>query len=156
MKIKRVISKTGKVYEYDASKYVYKHKSTRGLTLVGKNGRVYEKNIEKLKSMIDANDKYSAAEKTYLKADLDAFVKVKKLNKERLTSSGFFGRLESDSVTRMFVNAGYSPDDVSALYDIDKDALLDETNWSGDVFIYGGKMFRFNFTYTGDIFSEVI
>jgi hypothetical protein len=45
MKSKIVKSKTGKVYTYDASKYKYKHKSTRGLTLVGKNGRIDKKNI---------------------------------------------------------------------------------------------------------------
>lgn len=156
MRIKKVVSKTGKVYEYDASRYVYKHKSTRGLTLVGKSGKVYNKNIQKIKDLIDANTSYTDAEKTYLKADLDAYVKVKKMNKEKLTSSGFFGKEESDAVSRMFVNAGYSVSDIANIYGIDVDDLLDSNNWSGDTLIINGQMYKFNFTYTGDILTEIV
>ncbi len=75
MKTKRVVNKkTGKVYEYPAEKYNYRHKTTRGLTLVSNKGVVYKKNIEKLKAIIDANEDYSQVEKIYLKSDLDAYV----------------------------------------------------------------------------------
>lgn len=155
MKIKRVVSKTGKVYIYDASKYKYTHKSTRGLTLVGRTGKINKRNVDKLKEMINKNENYSAAEKKYLIADLDAYVSMKHINEEKLTSTGFFGKQQSDSIDRMFTNAGYSVDEAANLYGIPADALRDSDNWDGDEFSYNGKTYKFTFTYTGDILTEM-
>ena len=152
MRIKTVKSKSGKVYTYDASKYTYKHKSTRGLTLVGKDGRIDKKNIQKLKDRIDANTSYSTSEKRYLKADLDAMVKQKHKAGEKMTTTGFFGHLESDKIAKMFTNAGYSIKDVATIYNISETELLDTNRWSGDTFTAStGKTFTFKFTYQGDI-----
>lgn len=152
MRIKKVKAKSGKVYTYDASKYQYKHKSTRGLTLVGKNGRIDKANIQKFKDAIDANKSYSAAEKRYLKADLDAMVKQKHRAGEKMTTTGFLGHLEKNKISKMFTNAGYSTADVASEYGISEAELLDPNNWLGDVFTsIGGKTLTFKFTYQGDI-----
>ena len=156
MKIKRVRAKSGKIYEYDASKYKYKHKSTRGLTLVGKNGAVYRKIIEKLKETIDANDNYSRAEKIYLKSELDDLVKRRHNSKEKLTSSGFFGKQESDEVRRLFINAGYDPKEVADIYGFDPKHLLNPENWQNNEYKDPtGAAFEFAFTYTGELFTRL-
>lgn len=150
-KFKTVKSKTGKIYTYDASRYKYTHKSTRGLTLVGKNGRIDKKNIQKFKDSIDNNAAYTAAEKRYLKADLDAMIAQKHKAGQKLSTTGFLGHLESDKVSKMFANAGYSTADVAAEYNIPEAELLNASNWTGNQFKYGSMMFTFNFTYQGDI-----
>ena len=153
MKIKTVKSKSGKIYTYDASRYSYKHKSTRGLTLVGKNGRINKKNIQRFKDQIDANTAYSVSEKRYLKADLDAMVKQRHRAGEKLTTSGFFGHLEKDKIAKLFTNAGYSLSEVAHQYGISEAELLDTRRWAGDTFTTSaGRMLTFKFTYQGDIF----
>lgn len=151
-KFKTVKAKSGKVYVYDASKYKYKHKSTRGLTLVGKNGRVDKKNIQKFKDTIDASTSYTAAEKRYLKADLDAMVAQKHKANQKLTTTGFLGHLETDKISKMFTNAGYSIPEVAAEYGMTEAELLNPKNWKGNEFNFAGKVYTFNFTYQGDIF----
>lgn len=150
-KFKTVKSKTGKIYTYDASRYKYTHKSTRGLTLVGKNGRIDKKNIQKFKDSIDNNSAYTSAEKRYLKADLDAMIAQKHKAGQKLSTTGFLGHLESDKVSKMFANAGYSTADVAAQYGIPEAELINASNWTGNQFKYGSTMFTFNFTYQGDI-----
>lgn len=150
-KFKTVKSKSGKIYTYDASRYKYKHKSTRGITLVGKNGRIDKKNIQKFKDLIDDNKSYTAAEKRYLKADLDAVVAQKHKAGQKLTTTGFLGHLETDKVSKMFTNAGYSTAEVAAEYGLSEAELLNPKNWAGNEFTYGGKTLTFNFTYQGDI-----
>lgn len=150
-KFKTVKSKSGKIYTYDASRYKYTHKSTRGLTLVGKNGRIDKKNIQKFKDLIDKNSSYTAAEKRYLKADLDAMVAQKHKAGQKLTTTGFLGHLETDKVSKMFTNAGYSTADVAAEYNIPEAELLNPNNWIGNQFKFGTTAFTFNFTYQGDI-----
>jgi hypothetical protein len=151
MSYKKVVSKTGKVYIYDSSKYKYKHKSTKGLTLVGKNGRIDKKNVEKFKLLIDQNTAYTAAEKRYLKADLDAMVSQKHKAGQKLTTTGFLGHLETNAISRMFTNAGYSTADVASMYGFSEADLLDPSNWIGNEITIAGRVYTFNFTYQGDI-----
>lgn len=151
MRYKKVKAKSGKVYIYDADKYKYKHKSTRGLTLVGKNGRIDKKNIQKFKDTIDANKAYTAAEKRYLKADLDAMVAQRHKANQKLTTTGFLGHLESDKISKMFTNAGYSTAEVAAEYGLSEAELLNPKNWAGNEFTSGGRALTFTFTYQGDI-----
>ena len=154
MKSKIVKSKTGKIYTYDASKYKYKHKSTRGITLVGKGGRVDKKNIQKFKDAIDANSSYSTAEKRYIKADLDAMVKQKHMTGQKMTSTGFIGHLEKSKISKMFANAGYSTAEVASQYGISEAELLDTSRWKDNEFTSSaGVVYTFNFTYQGDIFT---
>lgn len=150
-KFKTVKSKSGKIYTYDASRYKYTHKSTRGLTLVGKNGRVDKKNIQKFKDLIDNNNSYTAAEKRYLKADLDAMVAQKHKAGQKLTTTGFLGHLESNKISKMFTNAGYATFDVATEYNIPEAELLNPNNWAGNQFKFGAINLTFNFTYQGDI-----
>lgn len=151
-KFKTVKSKSGKIYTYDAARYKYTHKSTRGLTLVGKNGRIDKKNIQKFKDIIDASTEYTSAEKRFLKADLDAIVKQKHKSGSKLTTTGFLGHLESNKIAKMFVNAGYSTADVAAEYGVSEADLLDPANWMGNQFRHGSEVLTFQFTYQGAIF----
>ena len=154
MKFKTVKSKSGKVYTYDASRYKYKHKSTKGLTLVGKGGRVDKKNIQKFKDVIDANATYSDSEKRYLKADLDAMVNQRSKSGQKMTTSGFMAHLEKSKISKMFTNAGYSTAEVASQYGISEAELLDTTRWNDDKFTSSsGVVYTFTFTYQGDIFT---
>lgn len=148
MAIKKVKAKSGKVYTYD-----YTHKSTRGLTLVGKNGRIDKKNIQKFKDIIDSTPGYTLAEKVYLKADLDNMVKLRHKQKKKLTTTGFLGHKAKDDREKMFANAGYTVEEVAARYNVPAGELLDPANWSGDTFTSPstGRTYTFKFTYQGEI-----
>lgn len=114
MKTKRVVNKkTGKVYEYPAEKYNYKHKTKRGLTLVSGKGVVYKKNVEKLKAIIDADENYSRREKIELKSNLELYIAEHKYDKSKATSTGFYGKREREFVSRIFANAGYTTSEVA-------------------------------------------
>ncbi len=69
-------------------------KSRRGLTLVGKDGKITpnsKKNVLKFKESIDNNPFLSRAEKITLKNKLDALIKVRHDSGKKLTTTGFYG-----------------------------------------------------------------
>lgn len=137
--------------------YVYNYKkSTRGRILVDKNGKINQKNINKLKQQIETQ--YDTTVSNYLKDELDRIVEEKHniRNHKELRTTGFWGRLEDNSVTRMFSNMGQSLDDVADMYGLDPNDLLNEDNWnfSDNTFTdpVTGNVLNFQFSYTDSIF----
>lgn len=135
--------------------YTYAHPSTKGLTLVNKRGKVNTKNVERLKKTIQDNDSFKEEYKRKLLKDLEATIAQRAKDKHKLTSTGFFGKQESDSIARFFINAGYSAEEFADEYDLDVEDVLNEENWSSGDLLLGGRIFRFNWTYTGN-FVEVL
>lgn len=145
--------------EWITKVYNYSGKSRRGLTLVGKGGRITknsQKNVEKFIEDIKNNTNYNEAEKRTLINDLKATILSYKSNGMKLTTTGFMGRQEENKVTRMFVNMGYSTSEISDFYDIPEEELLDNNNWDGDSFTYNNQVFiLLPFSYSGDVFRMV-
>ena len=140
--------KVTKVYEYT-------RRSSRGKTLVSKTGKVNKNNVEKLKAQIKSDDSLTEVDKRSIIADINENVNEARKNKRKLTTTGLEGRRTADPIERMFANAGVSYEEEALYLGIDPNELRKESNWSGDEFNYGGRTFRFKFSYTGTLMTEV-
>ena len=138
--------------QYVTKTYTYAHPSKKGLTLVDKNGRVMNKNVERFKQAILDNTDYSEAKKRTLLADLNATIKQRKSDKNRLTTSGFLGKQESNDIVRFLTNAGYSVDEFAEELEISIDDVLDTSNWNNGIFM---GIYKFNWTYTGNFVERI-
>ena len=125
------------------------------MTLVDKKGRAIKKNIERFKDSILNNTNYTTAEKRMLIADIDVEVDVRKRNKSKLTTSGFMGMQEETSIARFFTNAGWSVEEFADEIDEDINDILNENNWQNGQLYINGRTFKFNWTYTGNLFEEI-
>ena len=141
--------------QYITKEYTYEHTSRKGKVLVDKRGRVIKKNLEQIKQDINSREDLNQSEKRALNINLDALVDQRKQDKRKLTTNGFYGTMSDSKVGRMLSNAGYSVEEVSQMYNIDEEALLDEDNWNGETFSYKGRSFLLQFGYTLDIFKEI-
>ena len=137
--------------------YIYKGtgKSRRGKTLVSKSGKLNTKNIDIFKNEILANTSYSESERRALLADLNIIIKQRSKSGKKLTTTGFLGELSSDTITRMLVNAGYSPEEAAADIGVNVADLLDQSNWNNDIFTFGSLSYRFEYSYTGNLFTAI-
>lgn len=133
--------------------YEYKSASRRSKVLVGKTGKVNQKNIDKFKEQIRLSDRREDEKRTLI-ADLDALVYQRHGSKKKLTISGFFGKMRRDAPSRFLVNAGYSPEEFAEEIGVDIDDVLDTNNWKDGILTIGNRHFRFNWTYTGEFYEE--
>ena len=135
--------------------YIYEHKSTRGKTLVGKNGKVNKKNVDEFIKEINNNPELSAVQKRTMVNELRAEIRDRVHNNKKLTTTGFAGQRADTDVERMFYNVGIDPEEIAAEQNIDILDLIDKRNWAGDVFTINGVKYKFSFTYTGNSFVRV-
>lgn len=142
------IKKT-KTYTYGVGK------SRRGKVLVSKSGKLNKKNIQAFKDEINKSTKYTEAEKRSLIADLNIMLKQRQKSNRRLTTTGFVGELESEAVSRMLSNAGYSIEEAATELGVSEADLLDKKNWKDDVFTIGAVAYQFRFNYTGSVFDRI-
>ena len=133
--------------------YQYKSTSRRGKTLVGKTGRVNQKNIDAFKEQI-RNSNANEAEKRTLIADLDALVHQRHNSKKKLTTTGFLGKMRRDAPSRFLSNAGYSTEEFAEETGLDEADILDPRNWEHGILTVDGRHFKFSFTYTGELYEE--
>ena len=133
--------------------YVYQHgKSTKGMILVNKKGKINQKNVDKFLESISNNKEISDDTKKEFIDLLQQKIQARKDANKELTTSGFRSLSISDPISRMFSNAGYSAEEIANEYGFDVDELLDESNWNGDVY---KDEWEFVFTYTGSIFKRI-
>ena len=144
-----------KLQAFVTKEYHYAHKSTRGKTLVDKRGRILKKNVGKFEEAIRANQDYSDVEKRSLIADLRAIVAQRHRTGDKLTTTGFIGRQQSNKVARFLANAGYSPEELAEELDIDEEDILDPENWDDDILTVNGMRYKFKFTYTGNFYEAL-
>jgi hypothetical protein len=135
--------------------YTGKGKSRRGLTLVGKNGRLNKKNVEKFKNEINADNSLTAAEKRGLIADLNIITKQRVKDKSKLTTTGFYGELASTKISTLLANAGYSIEEAAEELGITEADILESKNWRGDILTVGAASWAVKFTYTGSLFTAI-
>lgn len=134
--------------------YEYKSTSRRGKTLVGKSGRVNQKNVDAFKEQIRQSSK-NEAEKRTLIADLDALVHQRHNSKKKLTVSGFLGKMRRDAPSRFLTNAGYSVEEFAEETGLDEADILDPRHWNHGLLTVGNRRFKFKFTYTGELYEEL-
>lgn len=130
--------------------------SKRGLTLVGKNGRITansKANVEKYKQYINERTDLSSSDKISLIADVDAYVQSAHLHKKKLTTNGLEARYAEDKIERLITNAGYSVDEFAEEAGVSVEEVMKEENWQNGLFL--GK-YEINFQYTGSILKLVI
>lgn len=136
-------------------KYYERGKSRRGLTLVGKGGKINKKNLQKFKDEINKDTSLTTAEKQGFIADAEIMAKQRAKEGRKLTTTGFYGELQSSKISRLLANAGYSSEEAALELGVNEADILNAANWSGDVFSFGGKNWSVKFTYTGSLFTLI-
>lgn len=130
-------------------------KSKRGRTLVGKNGVISKnskKNVDELIKQIQARDDLSSSEKVTLINDVHAYVDAYHGQKQKLTTSGFFAHYETDKISRLLTNAGYTADELAQELGVSEEDVLNSKNWNKDIFM---GMWQLDFNYTGPILKHI-
>lgn len=136
--------------------YSYDRKSSKGAVLVNSKGKINYKNVKKFKEAIDNRTDLSASEKRTIKADLDAYVHTRHMNKEKLTTTGFIGHRTKNAPERMFANAGMTSEEIAEEYELDENELRDPNRWVGNIFTASnGDEYEFSFSYTGNVLVKV-
>ena len=125
-----------KTYQYNVKK------AKRSDLIVGKSGKIYEDRLKKLRESLDADDQY----------ELDLIIMHQKSKKDARISERTLRSMLSDSkIEKAIINTGYSIDELADELGIDVADLLDENNWNGSTFSFGGDSWDFEFRYEGDI-----
>ena len=125
-----------KTYQYNVKK------AKRSDLIVGKSGKIYEDRLKKLRDSLDTDDQY----------ELDLIIMHQKSKKDARISERTLRSMLSDSkIEKAIINTGYSIDELANELGIDVADLLDESNWNGSTFSFGGDSWDFEFRYEGDI-----
>ena len=129
-----------KTYEYNAKKV------KRSDLIVGKSGKVYKDRLKKLRdSLDDPSDQY----------ELDLIIENQLYKKDpRISERTLRSMLADSKIEKAIINTGYTPDELAAEMGINVMDLLDEDNWDGSTFTFGGKTWDFEFRYDGSIMIE--
>lgn len=136
-----------KVYEYKTvkdtatGKVTTKARSRRSKLIIGKNG-VYEDRLQEL--LAEAPD-------VSVKAEIKAKVRESLRKGEKLTYKSLLSKIADSKIEKAFINAGYTEDEILDELGIERSDLFNEKNWSGSVFTYGGNVYDFQFSYTGNV-----
>ena len=131
-----------KTYEYNAKK------AKRSDLIVGKSGKVYKDRLKKLRdSLSDTNDQY----------ELDLLIENQLYKKDpRISERTLRSMLSSSKIEKAIINTGYTPEELAAEMGIDVMDLLDEDNWDGSTFSFGGDSWDFEFRYDGSVMTKRI
>ena len=131
-----------KTYEYNAKK------AKRSDLIVGKSGKVYKDRLKKLRdSLSDPNDQY----------ELDLLIENQLYKKDpRISERTLRSMLAGSKIEKAIINTGYTPEELAAEMGIDVMDLLDEDNWDGSTFSFGGDSWDFEFRYDGSVMTKQI
>ena len=69
----------------------------------------------------------------------------------RISERTLRSMLSDSKIEKAIINTGYSIDELADELGIDVADLLDENNWNGSTFSFGGDSWDFEFRYEGDI-----
>lgn len=129
----------------------YSYGTRRGAVLVDKKGRVKQKAVEALKASIEGDSTMTQREKRIAASFLDYYVSERSEAKRQLRTTGFFGLMAGSKVEMMFANAGTSALIEAEYLGVEEADLLNDNNWSGDVFTdpQSGRSWRYTFNYFG-------
>lgn len=126
--------------EYTYGKSTGSEIKSENTILVGKQKGRYNSRI---KELLDAAD-------PVMKAEYEATIKKAALKGERLTVKGLMAKTTRNKIEKMFINAGYSEEDIIRDTGVSISELYDSKNWKGDIFTtLAGVSYQFNWGYTG-------
>ena len=127
-----------KIYEYD--------KRAKSPLIINKKGKVYEDKLKRLRdSLSDPNDQ----------AELDLLIENQLYKKNpRISEKTLRSMIADSKIEKAIINTGYTADELASELGIDVADLLDEANWSGSEFTFGGKTWDFEFKYDGSVMVE--
>lgn len=131
-----------KTYEYNVKK------AKRSDLIVGRTGKVYKDRLKKLRdSLSDPNDQY----------ELDLLIENQLYKKDpRISERTLRSMLAGSKIEKAIINTGYTPEELAAEMGIDVMDLLDEDNWDGSTFSFGGDSWDFEFRYDGSVMTKQI
>lgn len=131
-----------KTYEYNAKK------AKRSDLIVGRTGKVYKDRLKKLRdSLSDPNDQY----------ELDLLIENQLYKKDpRISERTLRSMLAGSKIEKAIINTGYTTEELAAEMGIDVMDLLDEDNWDGSTFSFGGDSWDFEFRYDGSVMTKQI
>lgn len=127
-----------KTYEYDTRAH--------SPLIISKKGKVYEDKLKRLRnSLSDPNDQ----------AELDLLIENQLYKKNpRISEKTLRSMISNSKIEKAIINTGYTADELASELGIDVADLLDEANWSGSEFTFGGKTWDFEFKYDGSVMVE--
>ena len=127
-----------KTYEYDTRAH--------SPLIINKKGKVYEDKLKRLRnSLSDPNDQ----------AELDLLIENQLYKKNpRISEKTLRSMIADSKIEKAIINTGYTADELASELGIDVADLLDEANWSGSEFTFGGKTWNFEFKYDGSVMVE--
>ena len=127
-----------KTYEYDTRAH--------SPLIINKKGKVYEDKLKRLRnSLSDPNDQ----------AELDLLIENQLYKKNpRISEKTLRSMIADSKIEKAIINTGYTADELASELGIDVADLLDEANWSGSEFTFGGKTWDFEFKYDGSVMVE--
>ena len=135
-----------KIYEYEtvktaSGKVTTKARSRRSKLIIGKNG-VYEDRLQ---------DLLAAAPDVSVRAEIKAKVRESLRKGEKLSVKSLLSKISESKIEKAFINAGYTEEEILDEIGISRSDLFNEKNWDGSVFTYGGNVYDFQFSYTGNV-----
>ena len=131
-----------KTYEYNVKK------AKRSDLIIGRTGKIYKDRLKKLRdSLSDPYDQY----------ELDLLVENQRYKKDaRISERTLRSMLANSKIEKAIINTGYTPEELAAEMGIDVMDLLDEDNWDGSTFSFGGDSWDFEFRYDGSVMTKRI
>ena len=129
-----------KTYEYNV------HKAKRSDLIVGRTGKIYKDRLNALRSTLNTDDQY----------ELDLLIlhqqaKAERGQDSRISERTLRSMLSESKIEKAIINTGYSVEELADELGISVADLLDENNWDGSTFTFGGSSWDFEFRYEGDI-----
>lgn len=145
--IRRWRTKSGEIHQK-----TYTYESGRGRVIVDERGGIHRSALAEAKRAIDESKDLGKVEKDMMKYYLDYYVKEAKESGKTMRTTGFFGRMAEDRISRMFANAGTDVATEAQRLGVTEAQLLDPNNWNGDVFTdpNTGRSYLFTFSYWED------
>lgn len=120
-------------------------KSENTLLVSKKHGR-YDKRIDEILNAVDPT----------MRAEYEATIKKAVRKGERLSVKGLMSKTTKNRIEKMFINAGYSEEDIIRDTGVSISELYDKNNWKGDIFTtLSGTSYRFNWGYTGGNLEKI-
>ena len=133
-----------KTYEYNVKK------AKRSDLIIGRTGKVYKDRLEKLRSSLSAMDQYELDRRiTHQLAMYNNYGENPRISERTLRSM-----ISNSKIEKAIINTGYTSEELASELGIDVADLLDENNWDGSTFTFGGKTWDFEFRYDGSIMVE--
>ena len=127
----------------------YKYNAPSPL-IINKRGKVYEDKLKRLRDSLSKDDQYELDRRiVHQLAMYNNYGENPRISERTLRSM-----ISNSKIEKAIINTGYTSEELASELGIDVADLLDENNWDGSTFTFGGKTWDFEFRYDGSIMVE--